>query len=82
MVLEARFYLLYIDAHSGANFGTPLRLALIPSSSPTKAIPTPSSFSLTNPGTPPIVPTSCLDNPTVKPFKKLTLIKTPYKKVS
>lgn len=68
---------------SGTAFGIPLRLRLTASSSPAEAIPIPSSFSLTNPGggTPPIMPTSCLGNHRANPFNKLTLMKTPYKKI-
>lgn len=69
---------------SGAAFGILLRLGLTASSSPTEAIPIPGSFSLTNPGgggTPPIMPTSCLGNHRVNPFRKLTLMKTLYEKI-
>lgn len=68
----------------GTAFGIPLRLGLTASRSPTEAIPIPGSFSLTGPGggggTPPMMPTSCLGNHSMNPFKKLTLMKTPYKK--
>lgn len=82
MVLQVRLYLTQMPI-SGTAFGIPLRLGLTASSSPTEAIPTPSSFSLTNPGgggTLPIMPTSCLGNHRVNPFNKLTLMKMPYKK--
>lgn len=82
MVLQVRLYLTQMPI-SGTAFGIPLRLRLTASSSPTEAIPIPSSFSLTNPGggggTPPIMPTSCLGNHRANPFNKLTLMKTPYK---
>lgn len=49
MVLQVRLYLTQMPI-SGTAFGIPLRLRLTASSSPTEAIPIPSSFSLTNPG--------------------------------
>lgn len=83
MVLKVRLYLTEMPI-SGTAFGIPLTLGLTASSSPTQAIPTPSSFSLTNPGggggTLPIMPTSCLGNHRVNPFNKLTLMKIPYEK--
>lgn len=84
MALQVRLYLTQMPI-SGTAFGIPLRLGLTASSSPTEAIPVPGSFSQTNPGggsgTLPIVPTSHLGNHRVNPFKKLTLMKTPQKKI-
>lgn len=72
------------DAHLWHCFWHSPQALLTASSSPTEAIPKPSSFSLTNPGgdgTHSILPTSCLGNHRVNLFNKLTLMKIPYKKI-